>query len=105
MKPEHINMARDAIAARKTFGIGSEHAEEARRDYVRLSLDPNCGWEAALNEIDRLTNESEAARRHRDGERDEHDDIVRSLKARVDRLQKQLNDELSINVSAHGTRR
>lgn len=98
MKPEHINMARDVIAARKTHGSDrtadnnpSQRATEAKADYIRLSLDPNCGWEAALNEIATLKMEADVARRCRDDERDEHDELVRSLRSRIDRLQREVN--------------
>ena len=83
MKPEHINMARDAIAARKTYGSGrtadnnpSQRATESNADYLKLSIDPNCGWEAALNEIDQL--KAQVARR---------EERVERLEERVARLE------------------
>jgi len=99
MKPEHINHARDAIAAQKTYGPTSSHEDEAVTDYYRMSLDPNCGWEASLDEIDRLKRVADDARRHRDAERDEHDQLVRSLEqeleyriTQADRLQAKIDD-------------
>lgn len=65
MKPEHLNQARDAIAGR-AFGSDADYywsgdkdrnigyKEAVNTEYIIRSLDPNCGWEAALNEIDQL---------------------------------------------------
>ena len=107
MKPEHINQARDAIAARAVQGDGydrdgdpSDSAVKAKQDYINISLNPYCGWGAALDEIERLKRESEAARKHRDAERDEHDRLVRSLRSQLERERTDRYHRLSLPMDA-----
>lgn len=67
MKPEYIAQARDAIAGRAS-GSDADYYWSGDRDhpgfkeavnteYILRSLDLNCGWETALNEIDQLRKE------------------------------------------------
>lgn len=88
MKPEHINQARDAISARAVLGNDSgglpeaisEESEDIRREYIKTSLDPHCGWAATLDEIERLKRE---AIRLREELNDAHDHSDRLL-AKID---------------------
>lgn len=70
MKQEHISMARDAIAGR-AFGRGAQYyrsgdpdsgtgfQEAVNTEYIIRSLDPHCGWEAALNDNKQLREQIE----------------------------------------------
>lgn len=91
MTQNDINRAKDAISARAAYGSNTaggdktETAIEAYSDYIRTSLDPKCGWDAALKEIERLKRELEECEKRDDETASIIEDHNRALDT-IDRL-------------------